>query len=418
MQNDIKMSLQTKDKLAGNENLPIVKTESKVGIVRQLPISERMIYHGRNWIPMTKFGEGEEEADCECSWVEYFTKKRLDDITDVNTAEKTLMNMWNVHISKYQGRGFQHLDKVLEDFLTEHSNTLIELNLYRNFVSHLASMQQAGLIGMDTMLYIANAMQEVMKVVMKENKLVVGQVWKEQMKRELEKKMKKVEAEKMSKIHTKSKASNRVRPSSNLPGSCVNVFRSPSRRSPLSPSRSIVALSRGRRFENETVNVQKTEVDFGNSEIRGDLFQDKTCQISVSSLLEWQVTATAGLREKEEKLEMTMGFADRQKSKIEELEKLKGSKEEIFTQREILLSMKKEMTIMGKQLKTVSTHIRQTANYVDSMEKRLEAILNLAKTSSDDETTPQEHDLAETRSHIETKEEVEGEALKLKLRAQ
>ena len=50
MQNDIKMSLQTQDKLAGNENLPIVKTESKVGIVRQLPISERMIYHGRNWV--------------------------------------------------------------------------------------------------------------------------------------------------------------------------------------------------------------------------------------------------------------------------------------------------------------------------------------------------------------------------------
>jgi len=269
--NDLKMSprkslllKQTQDKLAGDEDVPKIKAKSKVGIIRQLPISERTIYHGRNWIPMTKYGEGEEEADCECSWIGYFTKKRLDDITDVNSAEKTLMNMWNVHVAKYQGRGVRHLDKVLKDFLTEHSHTLIELNLYRNFVSHVASMQQQGLISMDTMLFSANAMQEVMKVI-KETRTVIGQVWKEQRNREVEKNMKKIEAEKMSKKNTKSvspsrksKSSSRVRPNSNLPGSNVNVCRSPSRGSPLSPSRPIVALSRGRRLVNVAVNMQKS----------------------------------------------------------------------------------------------------------------------------------------------------------------
>jgi len=269
--NDLKMSprkslllKQTQDKLAEDEDVPKIKAKSKVGIIRQLPISERTIYHGRNWIPMTKFGEGEEEADCECSWIGYFTKKRLDDITDVNSAEKTLMNMWNVHVAKYQGRGVRHLDKVLKDFLTEHSHTLIELNLYRNFVSHVASMQQQGLISMDTMLFSANAMQEVMKVI-KETRTVIGQVWKEQRNREVEKNMKKIEAEKMSKKNTKSvspsrksKSSSRVRPNSNLPGSNVNVCRSPSRGSPLSPSRPIVALSRGRRLVNVAVNMQKS----------------------------------------------------------------------------------------------------------------------------------------------------------------
>ena len=76
---------------------------------------------------MTKYGEGEEVAGCECSWMGFFSKKRLDDITDVNTAEKTLMNMWNVHVAKDQSRGVMHLDKVLKDFLTEHCHTLIEL---------------------------------------------------------------------------------------------------------------------------------------------------------------------------------------------------------------------------------------------------------------------------------------------------
>jgi len=269
--NDLKMSprkslllKQTQDKFAGDDDVPKIKSKPKVGIIRQLPISERTIYHGRNWIPMTKYGEGEDEADCECSWIGYFTKKRLDEITDVNTAEKSLMNIWNVHVAKYQGRGVRHLDKVLKDFLTEHSHTLIELNLYRNFVSHIASLQQSGLISMETMLYCANAMQEVMKVI-KETKTVIGQVWKEQRNREVEKNMKKIEAEKMSKRNRKSvspsrksTASNRARPNSNLPGSSLNVCRSPSRGSPLSPSRPVIALSRGKRLVNVAVNMQKS----------------------------------------------------------------------------------------------------------------------------------------------------------------
>ena len=58
-----------------------------------------------------------------------------------------------------------------------------------------------------------------------------------------------------------------------------------------------------------------------HSGLRRDLAQDKMGQMSVSSLLEWQVATAAGLRDKEEKLKMTMGLADRQKFKIEELRK-------------------------------------------------------------------------------------------------
>eukprot|EP00090_Calanus_glacialis_P014557 TRINITY_DN2336_c0_g1_i1.p1 TRINITY_DN2336_c0_g1~~TRINITY_DN2336_c0_g1_i1.p1 ORF type:complete len:1048 (-),score=339.89 TRINITY_DN2336_c0_g1_i1:321-3224(-) len=268
--NDIKMSprkslllKQTQDKLTVDDVTPKSKNKPKIGVIKQLPITERQIYHGRNWTPMTKYGDGESEADCECSWVSHFTKKRLEDITDVNGAEKNLMNMWNVHVAKYQGRGVMHLDKVLKDFLSEHSHTLIELNLYRNFVSHISSMQQASLISMDTMLYCANAMQEVMKVI-SETKTVIGKVWKEQRNKQVEKDMKKLEAEKMSRKNTKSvspsrkpKSSTRGRPNSNLPGSSLNACRSPSRGTPLSPSRPS-SISRGRRPANRAVNMQKS----------------------------------------------------------------------------------------------------------------------------------------------------------------
>ena len=71
----------------------------------------------------------------------------------------------------------------------------------------------------------------------------------------------------------------------------------------------------------ESLNMEDQENRRSHSELQRDLSQDKTGQMSVSSLLEWQVTTAAGLRDKEEKLKMTMGLADRQKSKIEELRK-------------------------------------------------------------------------------------------------
>jgi len=254
---------QTQDKLTLDDESPKSKPKQKFGVIKQLPLSERTIYHGRNWIPMSNYGGGEKEADCDCNWIFYYTKKRLEDITDVNGAEKTIMNMWNVHVAKYQGRGVRHLDNVLKDFLTEHCHTLIELNLYRNFITHITGMQQASLITMSTMLFCANSMQEVMKV-LAETKTVIGQVWKEQRNNQVEKNMKKLEAEKMSRKAAqsvspsrKSKSSTRGRPNSNLPGSSLSICRSPNRGTPLSPSRPS-SINRGRRPANRAVNVQKS----------------------------------------------------------------------------------------------------------------------------------------------------------------
>jgi len=285
--NDVKMSprkslllKQTQDKIAADDLSPKIKPK-KFGISRQLPLSERIIYHGRNWIPMGKFGKVEEEADCDCSWIFYFTRKRLEDITDVNVAEKTLMNMWNVHVAKYQGRGVMHLDKVLKDFLTEHSHTLIEQNLYRNFVSHISSMKQASLISMDTMMYCVNGIQEVMKFLSGAS-MGIGEVWKEQRNKQVEANMQQIETDKISKKSSKSsprknKSSTRGRPNSNLPGSSLSNCRSPSRGSPLSPSRP-TSMSRGRRLVNAAVNVQKSlSFDPNNStEISTQKFNEAT----------------------------------------------------------------------------------------------------------------------------------------------
>ena len=85
------------------------------------------------------------------------------------------------------------------------------------------------------------------------------------------------------------------------------------------PSRSGDSRSQAR-CEVHDMEVQGNR---SHSEQRKEFTQDKTSQMSVSSLLEWQVTTAAGLRDKEEKLRMTMGLADRQKYKIDELRKSK-----------------------------------------------------------------------------------------------
>ena len=56
----------------------------------------------RSWVPMTRFGEGESEEECECSWVMDYTGHKLEDIVDLNAAEKAMMNLWNQHVNKYQ----------------------------------------------------------------------------------------------------------------------------------------------------------------------------------------------------------------------------------------------------------------------------------------------------------------------------
>ena len=70
--------------------------------IKKLPLASRQIFHGRNWVPMAEFGKGEEEAECECEWVMDYTRNKLEDFVDLNSGEKTMMNLWNKHVNKYQ----------------------------------------------------------------------------------------------------------------------------------------------------------------------------------------------------------------------------------------------------------------------------------------------------------------------------
>jgi len=95
--------------------------------------------------------------------------------------------------------------------------------------------------------------------------------------------------------------------------------------------------------------------------------QPQRSMVNMSSLVEWQVSTAAGLRDKEEKLRMTTSLADRQKVKIEELRKsnevlgtdLARNKEENQSLSNSLVSTKEEVEVMAKQVKIVSAQIKR-----------------------------------------------------------
>lgn len=73
----------------------------------------------------------------------------IDDFTDVNEGEKELIKMWNLHVMKNGYVGDCQLPIACDMFITAKGKEIIEKNLYRNFILHLCSLFDYGLISPD-----------------------------------------------------------------------------------------------------------------------------------------------------------------------------------------------------------------------------------------------------------------------------
>ena len=122
----------------------------KTKTVRYLPLAERRIFHGRNWVPMSEARE--EEAECGTDWINEFAELRVDEIADINQSEKLMMTLWNRHLDTYSGPGARHMDTILLAFLKKESPKIISRSILRNFVGHITSLHDAGVIKLETVL--------------------------------------------------------------------------------------------------------------------------------------------------------------------------------------------------------------------------------------------------------------------------
>lgn len=70
----------------------------------------------------------------------------IDEFTDVNEGEKELMKMWNLHVMKYNFVGDCQIPIACQMFLQMKGKELLEKNLYRNFILHMSSLHDFGML--------------------------------------------------------------------------------------------------------------------------------------------------------------------------------------------------------------------------------------------------------------------------------
>ena len=87
------------------------------------------------------------------------------EIEDTNDGERKIMTMWNDHMTSYpyQSIGFRGLEQVLREFVPKISSVYLgskDRLMMGNFLLHMSSMVQGGLITHRTVLSTATLLQE------------------------------------------------------------------------------------------------------------------------------------------------------------------------------------------------------------------------------------------------------------------
>lgn len=95
--------------------------------------------------------EIDSEGESDPQWLQHKTMMMIDEFTDVNEGEKELMKMWNLHIMKFGYVGDCQLQLACDMFLDQRGRELLKKNLYRNFILHMCSLFDYGLISSEVL---------------------------------------------------------------------------------------------------------------------------------------------------------------------------------------------------------------------------------------------------------------------------
>ena len=101
----------------------------------------------------------EEESDSSSDWSRRSKELRPTGIADINPADRKMMRLWNLHMTKYHGYGIKNMDNIVLEFVTNKKAEILQHNLYVNFVTHLVNLHKCGVIRTRTILSAANIIQ-------------------------------------------------------------------------------------------------------------------------------------------------------------------------------------------------------------------------------------------------------------------
>lgn len=86
----------------------------------------------------------------------------IDEFTDVNEGEKELMKLWNLHVMKHGYVGDCQLPLACEMFLDTNGQEIIRRNIYRNFILHMCSLFDYGLVSPETVYKVVQKLQGIL----------------------------------------------------------------------------------------------------------------------------------------------------------------------------------------------------------------------------------------------------------------
>ncbi|XP_067206801.1 polycomb protein suz12-B [Linepithema humile] len=124
----------------------------------------RLYHHTVTCLPIyPKEMDVDSEGENDPKWLQTKTMMMIDDFTDVNEGEKELMKMWNLHVMKHGYVGDCQIPLACQMFLECKGKELLMKNLYRNFVLHMCSLFDFGLISPVILYQTIQKLQEIMK---------------------------------------------------------------------------------------------------------------------------------------------------------------------------------------------------------------------------------------------------------------
>ncbi|KAF2879912.1 hypothetical protein ILUMI_26241 [Ignelater luminosus] len=122
----------------------------------------RLYHHTTTCLPIyPKEMDVDSEGENDPEWLQTKTMMMIDEFTDVNEGEKELMKMWNLHVMKYGFVGDCQIPLACSMFVQHKGKELLLKNLYRNFVVHMCSLFDFGLVSAVCLYQTIQKLQEM-----------------------------------------------------------------------------------------------------------------------------------------------------------------------------------------------------------------------------------------------------------------
>lgn len=116
--------------------------------------SGRLYYHTSTCLPIKPNEvDIDSEADMDPEWLKERTQLMIDEFTDVNEGEKEILKIWNLYImNNFKYKSDKMIRDICLEFVENEGPTIVNKNLTRNFILHLANLYDFGLLGSSDLL--------------------------------------------------------------------------------------------------------------------------------------------------------------------------------------------------------------------------------------------------------------------------